>query len=188
MWVCARRLAAPELSKNSVNRFTRLRFIWQIALAGGLVSIFGSALVQFVLRSIDFPNRNARLFQSSDEVVWLSLAFLSGAVIGAGTAILWSRKDRAVGTSNRRWPKHGLLFGMLAGLANVLLLTIIHLSLLFAPVVYRGEMTLVTLIGLGSTYALIALVVFGIPATIIGGLTGIIIEVTLRSVQKGVTH
>jgi hypothetical protein len=156
-----------------------LKLYLLMAVLGGVISVVGTNLMRFGLTAVQhhvFTNSETNFSLNSQ---WDILAFVSGAVSVALVTPFLVSKIQSTDDKRSSWTKWGISFGALAGLANVVVLASIHLSLWVASGIQAGA-GILSLISFYLTYLSLSLIIFGLPALIIGALAGIAGEGLLR--------
>lgn len=159
----------------------RLKVILLLSLAGGFVSVLGSFLIIIGLMNLLGLGHS----YTPPPVPWYQkflspeagLNFLAGVISVGIVAPFFVSRILATRESDRRRTIWGVIFGALAGVGNVVILTSMHISTM-APLFHENRM-IGTLIGL-SIYVPTALILYGLPAAIMGGLVGILAGSILR--------
>src|SRR4051794_18955347 len=115
------------------------------------------------------------------EVRWMGLAYLSGFISVGILAPSFVRKIILITSPDTLRSRHGVSFGALAGVLNVMVFASIHLALLAYGGITTGNLNGVKpIISLLLTYLPIAVLVMALPAAIIGALVGFATEISLR--------
>lgn len=152
-----------------------------LAVIGGFISVTGDALIRFAMFIVDgrgLPNAWPHFFL---DPRWMALTYLSGFLSVGFLAPLFIKRIRMSTLPGVIWTKHGVLFGALAGIANVIVLASIHLSLMASNGIKSGGLEgVMPVIFFFLTYLPLSVLIMGVPAAAIGVLAGIVAEIFLR--------
>jgi hypothetical protein len=163
------------------------RTVAGLTFAGGCTCVIGDALIRFMLFKVGPP----KVYPPSNHLFllepgWILTDFFVGLIVVGIIAPFFISRVLTTAEKNGGWPLSGASYGALAGFCASILLAAIHLSILASgtgATEARDGATLV--MKLFWIYLPIAVSMFGLPAAVIGAITGIAAEMFLRRYGAG---
>jgi len=146
------------------------RMIVYLAIAGGIISILGDATIRFVLFIFGGWNVSLPWYFVLLDSTWVALEFVSGIITVSIFLPFIIPKVRNLIGSQRGWLAWGMSLGAFAGICNAIILASIHLSIMSG----LGQYGLPFTLKLMGTYLPIVIILMGIPAAIVGAISGMI--------------